>query len=154
MFLRSQTVRSMLLDCQTLTQTLATMDYGCKNSFWFSLISQDQIPNILYRRRYRLNNKYEKVSIKSWISRLLAIISNSILVKTVKIHVKGAFFDCNFKSWQDMFDLSPPGMPKDLGPLIGALDQGTSCTRFLVFVASSGELVRNLNRTNNTYYYG
>ena len=41
-----------------------------------------------------------------------------------------------------MFDLSPPGMPKDLGPLIGALDQGTSCTRFLVFVASSGELVR------------
>lgn len=40
-----------------------------------------------------------------------------------------------------MFDLSPPGMPKDLGPLIGALDQGTSCTRFLVFVASSGELV-------------
>ena len=53
-----------------------------------------------------------------------------------------------------MFDLSPPGMPKDLGPLIGALDQGTSCTRFLVFVASSGELVRNLNRTNNTNYYG
>jgi len=40
-----------------------------------------------------------------------------------------------------MFDLSPPGMPKDLGPLIGALDQGTSCTRFLVFVALSGELV-------------
>ena len=32
-------------------------------------------------------------------------------------------------------------MPKDLGPLIGALDQGTSCTRFLVFVATSGELV-------------
>ena len=51
-----------------------------------------------------------------------------------------------------MFDLSPPGMPKDLGPLIGALDQGTSCTRFLVFVASSGELVRNLNRTYNTKY--
>ena len=52
-----------------------------------------------------------------------------------------------------MFDLSPPGMPKDLGPLIGALDQGTSCTRFLVFVASSGELVRNLNRTYNTNYF-
>ena len=51
-----------------------------------------------------------------------------------------------------MFDLSPPGMPKDLGPLIGALDQGTSCTRFLVFVASSGELVRNLNMTYNTNY--
>lgn len=40
-----------------------------------------------------------------------------------------------------MFDHSPPGMPKDLGPLVGALDQGTSCTRFLVFVASSAELV-------------
>ena len=40
-----------------------------------------------------------------------------------------------------MFDHSPPGVPKDLGPLIGALDQGTSCTRFLVFVASSLELV-------------
>lgn len=110
--------------------------------------------NSKYTVQKTLSVKYEKVSIKSWISRLLAKISNSILVKTVKIHVKGAFFDCNFKSWQDMFDLSPPGMPKDLGPLIGALDQGTSCTRFLVFVASSGELVRNLNRTNNTYYYG
>jgi glycerol kinase len=40
-----------------------------------------------------------------------------------------------------MYDQSPPGMPKDLGPLIGALDQGTSSTRFLVFVASTGELV-------------
>ncbi len=39
-----------------------------------------------------------------------------------------------------MFDHSPPG-PKDFGPLVGALDQGTSCTRFLVFVASSSELV-------------
>lgn len=40
-----------------------------------------------------------------------------------------------------MFDESPPGLPKDLGPLVGALDQGTSCTRFLVFVAASAELV-------------
>lgn len=38
-------------------------------------------------------------------------------------------------------DKSPPGLTKDLGPLIGALDQGTSSTRFLVFVASTGELV-------------
>jgi glycerol kinase len=28
-----------------------------------------------------------------------------------------------------------------LGPLIGAIDQGTSSTRFLVFVAQTGELV-------------
>ena len=40
-----------------------------------------------------------------------------------------------------MFDQSPPGLPKDLGPLVGALDQGTSSTRFLVFVANTGELV-------------
>ncbi|CAG2163165.1 unnamed protein product [Oppiella nova] len=30
---------------------------------------------------------------------------------------------------------------RDLGPLIGAIDQGTSSTRFLVFVAQTGELV-------------
>ena len=41
----------------------------------------------------------------------------------------------------EMFDQSPPGLPKDLGPLVGALDQGTSSTRFLVFVANTGELV-------------
>jgi len=29
----------------------------------------------------------------------------------------------------------------DLGPLIGAIDQGTSSTRFLVFVAHTGQLV-------------
>ena len=40
-----------------------------------------------------------------------------------------------------MEDVSPPGMPKDLGPLIGSLDQGTTSTRFLIFVASTGELV-------------
>ncbi len=32
-------------------------------------------------------------------------------------------------------------MTRDLGPLIGAIDQGTSSTRFLVFRAQSGELV-------------
>ena len=71
----------------------------------------------------------------------------------ISFDLQSKFFDCNFKPRQDMFDLSPPGMPKDLGPLIGALDQGTSCTRFLVFVASSGELVRNLNITYNPIYY-
>ncbi len=30
---------------------------------------------------------------------------------------------------------------RDLGPLIGSIDQGTSSTRFLVFVAETGELV-------------
>ena len=30
---------------------------------------------------------------------------------------------------------------RELGPLIGAIDQGTSSTRFLVFVANTGELV-------------
>jgi glycerol kinase len=30
---------------------------------------------------------------------------------------------------------------RDLGPLIGAIDQGTSSTRFLVFAAETGELV-------------
>ena len=41
-----------------------------------------------------------------------------------------------------MFDQSPPGLgSKNLGALVGALDQGTSSTRFLVFVAGTGELV-------------
>ena len=30
---------------------------------------------------------------------------------------------------------------RDLGPLVGAIDQGTSSTRFLVFSASTAELV-------------
>lgn len=30
---------------------------------------------------------------------------------------------------------------RDLGPLIGAIDQGTSSTRFLVFAVNTGELV-------------
>ena len=38
--------------------------------------------------------------------------------------------------------ISPPGGAlKRLGPLIGAIDQGTCNTRFTVFVAASGELV-------------
>ena len=32
-------------------------------------------------------------------------------------------------------------MPRCLGPLVGAIDQGTSSTRFLVFAAKSGELI-------------
>ena len=40
-----------------------------------------------------------------------------------------------------MHDQSPPGITKNLGPLVSAIDQGTVCTRFLVFVANSGELV-------------
>src|SRR5436853_7118550 len=32
-------------------------------------------------------------------------------------------------------------MPRKLGPLIGAIDQGTSSTRFLVFSAKTGELI-------------
>lgn len=32
-------------------------------------------------------------------------------------------------------------MPRSLGPLVGAIDQGTSSTRFLVFAANSGELI-------------
>ena len=36
---------------------------------------------------------------------------------------------------------SPGGSMKQLGPLVGAIDQGTSNTRFTVFVASTGELV-------------
>ena len=36
---------------------------------------------------------------------------------------------------------SPARSIKRLGPLIGAIDQGTCNTRFTVFVAASGELV-------------
>ncbi len=36
---------------------------------------------------------------------------------------------------------SPSAVPKDLGPLVGAIDQGTSSTRFLVFSATTAELV-------------
>eukprot|EP00095_Tigriopus_kingsejongensis_P002354 maker-scaffold1523_size37540-snap-gene-0.18 protein:Tk02354 transcript:maker-scaffold1523_size37540-snap-gene-0.18-mRNA-1 annotation:"glycerol kinase 3-like" len=36
---------------------------------------------------------------------------------------------------------TPPGGAKDLGPLVGALDQGTSSTKFLVFAANTAELV-------------
>ena len=36
---------------------------------------------------------------------------------------------------------TPPGQPKDLGPLLGAIDQGTSSTRFFVFSANTAELV-------------
>ena len=36
---------------------------------------------------------------------------------------------------------SPGGVTKTLGPLIGAIDQGTNSTRFTVFVAATGELV-------------
>lgn len=32
-------------------------------------------------------------------------------------------------------------MVRDLGPLIGAIDQGTSSTRFLVFAANTSELI-------------
>ena len=44
----------------------------------------------------------------------------------------------NTKDSQSFMDQSPG--PKNLGPLIGAIDQGTSSSRFLVFT-SSGELV-------------
>ncbi len=33
------------------------------------------------------------------------------------------------------------GGMKDLGPLVGAIDQGTGSTRFLVFAANTAELV-------------
>ena len=36
---------------------------------------------------------------------------------------------------------SPGGDTKRLGPLVGAIDQGTCSTRFTVFVAATGELV-------------
>ena len=36
---------------------------------------------------------------------------------------------------------SPGDGTKRLGPLIGAIDQGTCSTRFTVFVAATGELV-------------
>ena len=36
---------------------------------------------------------------------------------------------------------SPGNGTKRLGPLIGAIDQGTCSTRFTVFVAATGELV-------------
>lgn len=32
-------------------------------------------------------------------------------------------------------------MPRNLGDLIGAIDQGTSSTRFLVFQVSTGDLI-------------
>ena len=32
-------------------------------------------------------------------------------------------------------------MPRDVGPLLGAIDQGTSSTRFLVFSSITGELI-------------
>lgn len=32
-------------------------------------------------------------------------------------------------------------MPRSLGPLVGAIDQGTSSTRFLIFSAKTGELI-------------
>ena len=36
---------------------------------------------------------------------------------------------------------SVSGGMKDLGPLVGAIDQGTGSTRFLVFAANTAELV-------------
>ena len=36
---------------------------------------------------------------------------------------------------------SPGGETKRLGPLVGAIDQGSCSTRFTVFVAATGELV-------------
>ena len=36
---------------------------------------------------------------------------------------------------------SPGGGTKKLGPLVGAIDQGSCSTRFTVFVAATGELV-------------
>ena len=36
---------------------------------------------------------------------------------------------------------SPGGEIKKLGPLVGAIDQGSCSTRFTVFVAATGELV-------------
>ena len=76
----------------------------------------------------------------------------------------------------ESFDQSPPGLPKNLGPLVGAIDQGmrtfeikkngyaneltyvlyqihsgTSSTRFLVFRAQTGELVTYHSMPVNTY---
>ena len=41
---------------------------------------------------------------------------------------------------------------RDLGPLIGAIDQGTSSTTFLVFVANTGELVTYHQIEMKRYY--
>ncbi|RWS25511.1 glycerol kinase 3-like protein, partial [Leptotrombidium deliense] len=53
------------------------------------------------------------------------------------------FFDSIrlLKSASETFRFVLLVMVRDLGPLIGAIDQGTSSTRFLVFAARTGELV-------------
>lgn len=39
------------------------------------------------------------------------------------------------------FAIKKGKMARSLGPLVGAIDQGTSSTRFLVFAANTGELI-------------